>query len=118
VTARGVADVSLGGALVYSDDLLEVGAQISVELSMPGGAAIELWARVVRVSILRPTGPAFCAVALQFVGLPEAARSCLSAWLAAAPESRPAAQPRVREHYCEDLQDWRRAAHALIPWSA
>jgi len=112
VTPRGVADVSLGGARVYSDDLLEVGAQIVVELSKPGGAVVEVWARVVRVSILRPTGPAFCAVALQFVGLPDAVRHCLSGWLEGAPASRPAAQPWVPEHHGEDVHTWRRAPNA------
>ncbi len=104
-TRHGVADLSLGGARVYSDELFPVGARLEVELTRPDGATIEVCTLVVRVTILRPTGPAFCAVALQFVGVPDEARSCLEGWLGTLSASRPALQPGVQEHHGEDVQD-------------
>ena len=78
---RDVEDVSLGGARVYSDDLLPVGARMEIELLVPGGPTIEIHARVVRVTILRPSGPAFCDVALEFLAVPDEARIRLAGWL-------------------------------------
>jgi hypothetical protein len=71
---RPLSDLSVSGALVYSDDLPPVGARLELELLVPGEARIEVVARVVRVSILPPSGPAFCDVALEFLGMTEEAK--------------------------------------------
>lgn len=101
----GVADVSLGGARVYSDDLMPVGARIEVELLVPGGPAIELHARVARVTILRPSAPAFCDLALQFLAMTDDASSRLASQMGVMPVSLLALQPRVEEQHCDQVED-------------
>jgi hypothetical protein len=63
---------------VQSDELVPVGAQLALEVLLPGEEAIELLARVVRVGILPPTVPALCDVALQFVDVPDDAMDRLA----------------------------------------
>lgn len=94
---RPVLDASLGGVRVYSDELVAVGAQVDIELMMPGQAPIALPARVVRVGIQPPSGPSFCDVSLQFVKMPEEARRRLNAALSSVSE------PRVDEEDCQQV---------------
>jgi hypothetical protein len=110
-----VADVSLGGARVYSDDLVYVGARIDVELVLPDGATIALGVRVVRVHILRASGPAFCEVALEFLTLSGEARGRLARVLLP-----PASQPRVEEEHEDEVgevEDQHREEGLLEPSS-
>jgi hypothetical protein len=114
--------MSLGGARVYSDELFSVGDRIEMEILLPDTPPIEIVARAVRVHILPPSAPAFCDVAVEFVSMTSEAERILEAELgvarasahdgapACAPPSSGAraacaSQPRVYEHYCEEVGD-------------
>ena len=108
-----VADVSLGGARVYSDELVYVGAQLDLEMVLPDGATVPLGARVVRAHMLPPSGPAFCEVALQFLPMSGEARTQLGRLLLP-----PASQPRVRdqdEDEVDEVEDQHREECLLQP---
>jgi hypothetical protein len=47
-----------------------VGAELELELLLPGDCTLELLARVVRVDVLPKGAPARCDVALEFLDLP------------------------------------------------
>lgn len=101
-----VADVSLGGARVYSDELVYVGAHVDLEVELPDGATVPLIARVVRAHILPPSGPAFCEVALEFLTMSRDARAQLGRLL-----MRPASQARVcdeDENEVDEVEDQHR----------
>jgi hypothetical protein len=110
---RPVADVSLGGARVYSDELVHVGARLELQLLLPQGVPIDLFARVVRVHILPPSGPAFCDVALEFLAMSDEARTLLGRAL-----PLPASEPRVEEQHeaeVEDVEDQHHEERLLEP---
>ena len=102
---RPVADMSLGGMRVYSDELVPVGDRIQMELLVPGEAPIELLARVVRVHILPPSGPAFCDVSLEFLTMTSEARRRLADRLLPAPCAPRLSEPRVDEQHGQEVRD-------------
>jgi PilZ domain len=112
-----VADMSLGGARVYSDELVAVDDRLEIELMVPGKASLELLARVVRVHVLPPGALALYDVALEFLVMTNEARCQLAGLLGVTPfpvqdegsVSGPthgcASQPRVDEHDCKHVDD-------------
>src|SRR5437879_909395 len=100
---RPAVDASLSGMRVYSDEMVPVGARLELEILVPGETAIEIFARVVRVGMLPPSGPAFCDVALEFLNIPGEARDRLAGCLHAAHLPPPPSQPRVDEQHCDEI---------------
>jgi PilZ domain len=112
-----VADMSLGGARVYSDELVAVGDPLEIELMVPGRASLELLARVVRVHVLPPGALALYDVALEFLIMTNEARCRLARMLGvtpfpvhdegsvSGPTSGCASEPRVDEHHCKQVDD-------------
>jgi len=80
---ESTVDLSLGGARVYSDDLVEQGRQLEIELFLRDGTSIACAAIVVWVERLPAGAPAVYDVGLRFVGLDGADRERLAAVLEA-----------------------------------
>jgi hypothetical protein len=117
-----VADMSLGGARVFSDELVAVDDRLEIELMVPDRASVELLARVVRVHALPLGAPALYDVALEFLIMTSEARCRLAGMLGVTPfpvhdegsVSEPtsaqgplgcASEPRVDEHHCKQVDD-------------
>jgi hypothetical protein len=100
---RPVADMSLSGVRVYSDELVPIGDRLQLQLMLPDEAPIELLARVVRVHILPPSGPAFCDVSLEFLTMTGEARRLLEKRLSPPSRATCHSQPRVHEHHCHEV---------------
>ena len=94
---RPVVDISFGGMLVYSDEVVPVGRRLEIELLRAEDATIELHARVVRVDTLRAGAPARYDVALEFLDVPDSAKSRLADLLGVKLPAISASEPRVDE---------------------
>jgi c-di-GMP-binding flagellar brake protein YcgR len=70
---RRVANLSLVGVRIYSDENLGVGERLELEFFQPDGSTIEAIARVVWIKGLLPGSEAVYDLGLEFVELPEAA---------------------------------------------
>ncbi len=68
-----VSNISLGGLRIYSDQRLDVGEQVDLELHFPNGFFGKGTARVVWIKDLPPKSGANYDVGLEFVKLPEEA---------------------------------------------
>lgn len=95
-------DMSLGGMLVYSDEPLDRGARLEIEILLPDEDTIEVEARVVRVDVMPTGSPARFDVALEFLGVRDEARARLARqlarWL-----GEPASEARVDEQEPEEV---------------
>jgi len=80
-TARAPVDLSLGGMRMYSDDALEVGTRLELELLVPGEEKIEFVVRVVWVDALPAGSPARYDVGFEFLSLDAVAAKHLGALL-------------------------------------
>ena len=69
--SRQPKDVSLGGMRVYSDERLDVGRSLDVDVMLPHGDPVRLWATVVWVVELGQDGPARYDVGLKFSDMAE-----------------------------------------------
>jgi c-di-GMP-binding flagellar brake protein YcgR len=81
VTRLRTVDVSPGGARVYSDDRLEVGQKLELDLQVTKERLVSVLARVVWVDELPAGGPAKYDIGLEFLDVPEQLRNRLSQWL-------------------------------------
>jgi uncharacterized protein (TIGR02266 family) len=73
-------DLSVGGAFLRSDLLFEVGEELRVEFSLPGGPRIHARGRVVRVSRERDTGHV-PGMGIEFIALADADRAAVRAFI-------------------------------------
>ncbi len=64
-----VADISLGGMRVFSDDAFKVGQAIDVELHLPSGEELACTVRVVWLGLLEDAAPAKYDVGLQLISV-------------------------------------------------
>jgi c-di-GMP-binding flagellar brake protein YcgR len=74
-------DVSVGGIRMYSDDALEVGARLELELLVPGEDKVEAVVRVVWIETLPEGAPALYDVGFEFLTISEAAATHLQSLL-------------------------------------
>lgn len=74
-------DVSLGGMRIYSDDRLDIGAHVELELLVDGEDGVEVTARVVWIEPLGKDGPAAYDVGLEFLEVTDAAKRHLEGLL-------------------------------------
>ena len=63
---RNTQDISLGGARVFSDEEVEVGSRLEVDVLLPDGSAVRCWAEVVWNTQLEPAAEARFDVGLRF----------------------------------------------------
>lgn len=96
VPRQPAVNTSLGGMLVYSDESLELGRVLELELLGRDGVVIDLHARVVRVDALPAAAPARFDVALEFIDVPSEARARLAERLGLGPSEVPASGRRSR----------------------
>ena len=68
-----VSNISLGGARIYSDQRLDVGEVVELELHFPNGSSAKGSARVVWIKEIPPDSGASYDVGLEFIELPEKA---------------------------------------------
>jgi c-di-GMP-binding flagellar brake protein YcgR len=78
VASLRTVDVSAGGARVYTDDRLQTGQKLELDLLVDEGRTLSILARVVWVDELPALGPAKFDVGLEFLEVPEEMRSKLS----------------------------------------
>ncbi len=74
-------DVSVGGIRMYSDDALEVGTRLELELLVPGEEKVEFIVRVVWIDALPEGAPARYDVGFEFLKLSDVAAAHLRALL-------------------------------------
>ena len=67
---RRVSNISLGGIRIYSDELLEEGKRIEIEIFLPSGFSIIAIVRVVWINELPADSEAKYDVGLEFIHLP------------------------------------------------
>lgn len=68
-----VSNISLGGVRIYSDQRLDVGEEVELELHFPNGYSGQGMARVVWIKELPPDSGASYDVGFEFLDLPEEA---------------------------------------------
>jgi len=68
-----VSNISLGGVRIYSDQRLDIGEEVELELHFPNGFAGKGTARVVWINELPPESGSSYEVGLEFLDLPEEA---------------------------------------------
>ena len=68
-----VSNISLGGIRIYSDQRLDIGEQLELELHFPSGYAGKGTARVVWIKELPPASGSSYDVGLEFLELPDEA---------------------------------------------
>jgi hypothetical protein len=81
VTKLRTVDMSIGGARVYSDDLLKLGTSLQIELLAGPDSTVQVLARVVWIDELEGGKPARYDVGLEFLDVPEEMTSRLAAIL-------------------------------------
>ena len=64
-------DISPGGMRVFAPDCLEAGERLPLELRLPDGASIELWAEVAWTDPLLGAIPPGCESGLRFTDIPD-----------------------------------------------
>ena len=62
-------DISLGGLRIYSDQKLQIGGLLNLEIRSEGLPPVTCVTEVVRVDTLDPAAPAFFAIGLRFIDL-------------------------------------------------
>lgn len=67
---RKVSNISLGGVRIYSDERLEKGKRLEIEVFLPNGFSITAITRVVWIDELPPDSDALYDVGLEFIDLP------------------------------------------------
>lgn len=80
-TLSRTVNMSLGGARVFSDERLRLGSHLEIELLAAPDQSVSVLARVVWIDELEAGGPASFDVGLEFLEVPEAMMSRLSAIL-------------------------------------
>ena len=76
-----VADISLGGVRVYTDDRHQMGEHLELELFMPSGDTLTLDTVVAWIEELEVTGPARFELGLRFVDVSPETEAQLAAVL-------------------------------------
>ncbi len=66
-----VVDISAGGMRVLAPECLEAGERLPLELRMPDGASIELWAEVAWTDSRLGELPPGCECGLRFTDIPD-----------------------------------------------
>jgi hypothetical protein len=74
---RQTIDISLGGVRIFSDDPVNVGTRLSLELFLPDESTLDCKAEVVWVEELPPGEPARFDVGLRFTELHDADKARL-----------------------------------------
>jgi hypothetical protein len=99
-------NVSMGGARVFSDDRLKVGAKLNLELLPDPDTTVQVLARVAWIDELPEGGPARFDVGLEFLDVPEEMISRLSAILQRDEDyKRELEAPTARDRVWEDDED-------------
>jgi len=75
---KPIANISLGGVRIYSDERTDVGQEVELEFFLPAGSTVRAKARVVWIKELPPGAPGIYDVGLEFVALSKKAREELS----------------------------------------
>lgn len=70
---RQVVDIGLGGARVYSDEPLAIGARFEIELFMPDNTSMTCLTEVMWTRAIEGGNPANFDIGLQFLDVPPAA---------------------------------------------
>jgi len=70
---RRIANISLGGVRIYSDEDLKVGKRLELEFFLPDGNSIRALARVVWTETLPSDADAVYDIGLEFIELSEVA---------------------------------------------
>lgn len=73
-----VMDISPGGMRVFAPDCLETGERMPLELRLPDGVSIELWAEVAWSDPLLGEIPPGCESGLRFTDIPDHQRHRLA----------------------------------------
>jgi c-di-GMP-binding flagellar brake protein YcgR len=81
---RAAVDVSLGGMRVYTDDRLEVGTRLEIELLNGGDSVARCWVRIAWIEELPPNSGAAFDIGVEFTDITDADRRLLEAALAKA----------------------------------
>ncbi len=79
---RQVVDIGIGGARVYSDEPLALGARFEIELFMPDNTSVDCLTEVVWVRPIDGGKPANFDIGLQFLDVPASALDQLRRLLA------------------------------------
>jgi Tfp pilus assembly protein PilZ len=74
-------NVSMGGARVFSDDTMKIGAKVNLELLPDADTSVQVLARVAWIDALGDGAPARFDVGLEFLDVPEEMVSRLAAIL-------------------------------------
>ena len=82
-----VKKISLGGMLIESAHAVGAEERLSMELSLPGNAAIVFWGRVASCLLSSSEEPLRYDVGIEFLDLNEAHREILDAFISTLPES-------------------------------
>ena len=74
---RATTDVSLGGMRVYSDEGLEVGSRVELDLLIGDDIVVRCWARIAWVETLPPGSAASYDTGVEFTDIGDADRAYL-----------------------------------------
>ena len=74
---RTTVDVSLGGMRVYTDDELQVGTRLEIDLLLDGDVTARCWARIAWVDRLSGDARALYDIGLEFIDMSDEDRSLL-----------------------------------------
>ncbi len=66
---RNTQDISLGGMRVFSDENFSVADRLDLDVLLPDGSAVRVWAEVVWVRELEPGGLSRFEVGLKFTDI-------------------------------------------------
>jgi hypothetical protein len=66
---RSPKDIGLGGARILSDEALDIGQRLDLEVLLPDGSSVRCWAEVVWVARQEADAPAPFEVGLKFTDL-------------------------------------------------
>ena len=99
-------NVSMGGARVFSDDRMKIGAKLNLELMPDADTSVQVLARVAWIDELEDGAPARFDVGLEFLDVPEEMVSRLAAILQRDEDyKREIEAPTPRDPVWEDDED-------------
>ena len=98
-------NVSMGGARVFSDDRMKIGAKLNLELLPEPETSVQVLARVAWIDELPDGSPARFDVGLEFLDVPEEMVSRLGAILQRDEDFKRAVEEAPRDPVWEDDED-------------
>lgn len=98
-------NVSMGGARVFSDDRMKIGAKLNLELMPDPDTSVQVFARVAWIDELDEGAPARFDVGLEFLDVPEEMVSRLAAILQRDEDYKRELEASPRDPVWEDDED-------------